>query len=392
MQERMLDVFHLTTTIAKMSQMSRTYYLLTLLLLLFFADVSAQFVQYSNEFLNIGAGARGMAMGNAQIASVSDGTAGYWNPAGLVYVKDGPQLNLMHSEYFAGIGKYDFANLVLPLKDKKRTLGLTLLRFAVDEIPNTIFLVQPDGSINFSNITTFSSADYAFILSLAQQTNGPGDTKFNFGLNAKIIRRQAGDFARAWGFGFDAGAQLAGDRWKVAAMAKDVTTTFNAWSFSLDEQIREVLYVTQNEIPSQSIEITAPQLVLGGEYNFKINTKVNLMVEADFDITFDGPRDEVVSSNPISIDPRLGLELSYNNVFFVRAGINNFQQVLDDKDTTNQRKIWIYQPSIGAGFKVGDVEIDYAFTNLANQSYPLYSNVFSLKVDLADAIKKQKKK
>jgi hypothetical protein len=116
------------------------------------------------------------------------------------------------------------------------------------------------------------------------------------------------------------------------------------------------------------------------------------MVEADFDITFDGPRDEVVSSNPISIDPRLGLELSYNNIFFVRAGINDFQQVLDDKDTTNSRKIWIYQPSIGAGFKVGDVEIDYAFTNLANQTYPLYTNVFSLKVDLADAIKKQKKK
>ena len=37
----------------------------------------AQFTEYSNEFLNIGAGARGMSMGNAQVASVSDGTAGY---------------------------------------------------------------------------------------------------------------------------------------------------------------------------------------------------------------------------------------------------------------------------------------------------------------------------
>ena len=50
-----------------------------------------QFRKYSNEFLNIGAGARGLAMGSAQVASVADGTAGYWNPAGLVGVKDHPQ-------------------------------------------------------------------------------------------------------------------------------------------------------------------------------------------------------------------------------------------------------------------------------------------------------------
>src|ERR1700756_2267876 len=68
----------------------------------------AQFTQYSNEFLNIGAGARGMAMGNAQVASVTDGTAGYWNPAALANVRDVPQLSLMHAEYFAGVGKYDF--------------------------------------------------------------------------------------------------------------------------------------------------------------------------------------------------------------------------------------------------------------------------------------------
>jgi hypothetical protein len=50
-------------------------------------------------------------MASAQVASVNDGTAGYWNPAGLVYVKDNPQVNLMHAEYFAGIGKYDFGSV-----------------------------------------------------------------------------------------------------------------------------------------------------------------------------------------------------------------------------------------------------------------------------------------
>ena len=57
-------------------------------LLPFQSTTFAQFRKYSNEFLNIGAGARGLAMGSAQVASVQDGTAGYWNPAGLIGVKD----------------------------------------------------------------------------------------------------------------------------------------------------------------------------------------------------------------------------------------------------------------------------------------------------------------
>src|SRR3982751_2815926 len=76
---------------------------------------NAQFRKYSNEFLNIGAGARGLAMGGAQVASSEDGTSGYWNPSGLVGVKDYPSINLMHAEYFAGIGKYDYASLAVPL-------------------------------------------------------------------------------------------------------------------------------------------------------------------------------------------------------------------------------------------------------------------------------------
>lgn len=343
---------------------------------------SAQFRKYSNEFLNIGAGARGLAMGSAQIATVSDGTAGYWNPAGLVNVKDQPQLNLMHAEYFAGIGKYDFANLAIPLKDNKRVLGLSLLRFAVDDIPNTIFLVEPDGTINFSNIQTFSSADYAFLISMAQQIKAGNGKKISGGINAKIIHRKAGDFASAWGFGFDAGIQVTAQKWKLGLMARDVTTTFNAWSFNLNEKMREVFYVTDNEIPVKSTELTAPKLILGGAYNFQFSKQFSLLAEANFDLTFDGRRNTVWASDIVSIDPKIGLEASWKNILFVRAGINNFQKALDDNDITNTSKVWIYQPSVGAGFRIANVQIDYAFTNLANQSNPLYTHVFSFKADL----------
>ncbi|HLG39084.1 MAG TPA: hypothetical protein VI461_05420, partial [Chitinophagaceae bacterium] len=139
----------------------------TLFTILLSVSATAQFRKYSNEFSNIGAGGRGLAMGGAQIASVNDGTAGYWNPAGLVGVKDIPQLNLMHAEYFAGIGKYDYVSIAFPAANNKRTIAITGLRFAVDDIMNTLFLVEPDGSLNYNNIQAFSSADYAFLLSYA---------------------------------------------------------------------------------------------------------------------------------------------------------------------------------------------------------------------------------
>ena len=78
--------------------MKPTTLCLSLLTILFSFSATAQFRKYSNEFLNIGAGARGLAMGGAQVSSVQDGTSGYWNPAGLTGVKNNPQVNLMHAE------------------------------------------------------------------------------------------------------------------------------------------------------------------------------------------------------------------------------------------------------------------------------------------------------
>jgi hypothetical protein len=224
---------------------------------------------------------------------------------------------------------------------------------------------------------------------LAQQIKSSGSTKINGGINAKIIHRKAGDFASAWGFGFDAGLQIVNEKWKIGIMARDVTTTFNAWSFSLNDKMREVFYLTQNDIPVKSTELTAPKLILGGDYIFKLNKNLHLMTEINLDLTFDGRRNTVLSSNVVSVDPQIGLELGWKNVFFVRGGVNNFQKAIDDNDITNQKKVWIYQPGVGAGFRVSDVQIDYAFTNLANQSNPLYTHVFSLKVDLKKKVNKK---
>ncbi len=345
-------------------------------------SVFAQLRKYSNEFLNIGAGARGLAMGGAQVASAKDATAGYWNPAGLTGIKEKANVGLMHADYFGGIAKYDYISAAKPIQDNKRALGISVLRFAVDDIPNTLFLVEPDGRVNYDNIQSFSTADYAFLLSFAQKIKETEKKQVSFGLNAKVIYRKVGKFASAWGFGLDAGVQMHGERWNLGIVARDITTTFNAWSFSFTEKEKEVLYLTKNDIPVKSTELTAPRLIIGGGYNFKVGKSLDLMAEANVDVTFDGKRNTVYSNNTLSIDPHIGLEASIKDVFFIRAGITNFQRGTQDGDTTNKRKVWIYQPSAGAGFKIKNIMIDYAFTNLANQANPLYTHIFSLRFNL----------
>jgi hypothetical protein len=350
----------------------------------------AQFRTYSNEFLNIGAGARGLAMGGAQVASAEDGNAGYWNPAGLVNVIDNPNISLMHADYFGGIGKYDYLSAAIPVAGSYRTLGFSLMRFGVDDIPNTLFLVEPDGSLNYNNIQTFSSADYAFLISYAQVMKDDEDAQISWGANTKIIYRNVGHFAHAWGFGFDAGFLYRTSTLRFGIAARDITTTFNAWSFSFTDAEKQILYLTDNDIPIKSTELTSPRLVPAVGYNFMISDKLHLLAEADFDVTFDGKRNTVISSDPVSIDPKFGVEANISNVVFIRAGAQNFQRALADGDTLNQKRVWIFQPSIGAGFRVGNVAIDYAYTNLANQSNPLYSHIFSLTIDLGKKENKEK--
>jgi len=330
--------------------------------------------KYSNEFLAVGVGARALGMGGAYTAVVNDVTSGYWNPAGLPGVKGDLQVGAMHSEYFAGIAKYDYIGLAKPI-DSASTIGFTFIRFGIDNIPNTIDLIDPSGNIDYDRITSFSSADHAFLISYARKLKVPG---LSVGGNVKVIYRRVGSFGKAWGFGLDAGAQYQRDRWRFSAVARDVTSTFNAWSYTLDQRTIDVFAQTGNEIPANSVELTLPRLNLAIAREFKLGQKFDLLAAIDLENTFDGKRNTLFKSSTFSTDPRVGIELGYAGVVYVRAGIGNIQQVTDMAD----KKQFTMQPNIGLGLKIKSVSLDYALTDIGDNSVALYSNIFSLKFDL----------
>ena len=347
--------------------------LLLLVQLSFLAQDDDKTPKYSNEFLNIGVGARALGMSNSVIASTDDVTSGYWNPTGLLNIDSDLQIGLMHSEYFAGIAKYDYGAIAKKIDDKS-AMALSFIRFGVDNIPNTTELIDAQGNIDYDRITYFSAADMAFIFSYARKIND----KLDLGGSGKIIHRKVGDFAKSWGFGIDFAATYQLGNWKVAALTRDITTTFNAWSFSLTDQMIEVFDRTDNDIPENGLEITMPRIILAGMRQWKIGKSFTYLAELDADLTTDGKRNVLIVGDPISIDPHFGMELGFKNIVFVRAGLGNLQKVTE----ITGKEVMTLQPNIGVGVKLKGISLDYALTDIGDASVALYSNVFSLRFNL----------
>ena len=221
-------------------------------------------------------------MSKSVVATSNDVNSGYWNPAGLVNIKD-YQGSLMHSSYFAGIANYNYAAFAMPI-DKRSALGVSIIRFGVDDILNTTELIDNQGNIDFNRISLFSAADYALTLSYARNVIFKD---VYFGMNAKIVRRTIGDFANSWGVGLDAGIQYERDNWKFGLMIRDISTTFNIWTIDSD-----AFASVQNAIPGQNqelpetTEITKPKIQFGVARSLKLGRFFHLLKEVDLNMRF----------------------------------------------------------------------------------------------------------
>lgn len=345
---------------------------------------------FSNEFLNIGVDAAAFGMGKAVTATSNDVNAIYWNPAGLVGLNDN-QGALMHAEYFQGIAKYDYISFAKPINEES-TVAISIIRFAVDDILNTTQLIQ-DGQVNYDRISLFSAADWAVNVAYAKKLIVKD---LNIGVNAKIVRRKIGDFASSIGFGLDAGIQFQRADWKFGLMLRDITTTFNAWSFDQNE-LNTIIDIyddlndtilndgnTDNDdevIPTvvpEKLEITKPKIQLGVAREFNIGKDFNVLTALDINMRF-AETNDIISTSFVSISPSFGFQVDYIDMVYLRGGINNFQNQTNFDNSTSL----ILEPNFGVGFKYKGIQIDYALANIGGASGTLFSNVFSIKVDFS---------
>lgn len=342
-------------------------------LLVLSAQLSAQQI-YSNDFLNIGVGARSLGMGRAVVSTEQSIQAAYWNPANFT-TQGGPiQLSAMHAIWFAGVVNYDYLGVGFRMgTDGKSYGGVSMIRMGIDDIPNTLHLYGPDGRINYANIRSFSVADYAFLFTYGRQL---GDSDWRVGGNIKLIRRVLGSFAKSWGGGLDLSVSYSGENLQFGAVLRDASTTFNAWSYSFTNDEIEILQNLGNTVPESAQEVIRPSLSGGVSYRFNLNPNLDATLAFDADITFDGRRNTLINTDGMSIEPHVGLELSSRDILFLRAGISSIQS--RQKINNPESKEYFIQPNMGIGLKLGRIGIDYAlaFLNESDGKSSL-SHVFS---------------
>ena len=318
-----------------------------LCLLFFTTPVNADtgFAKFAGEFLSTGVGARPLGMGGAFVALADDGTAGYWNPAGLSSLKYS-QIGVMHAERFGGEVNYDYASVSVPYHPK-RTLSFSLIRLGIDNIPDTrdalldygldgIPGTNDDGEgngildplgerLDLARIKYFSNADYAFFVSFATQRSN----KFSYGGSIKLIRRAIGDNS-AFGIGFDAAARWkAGRRLIVGANLMDATSTLVAW----DTGRKELISPTLKMGIAYPIEFTASQL--------------SITPVIDTDMRFENRGDAAqVSFGRTSMDFHYGAEVNIYNKVYLRTGYDDLKRF-----------------TAGAGVYIYKVNLDYSFAS-----------------------------
>ena len=296
------------------------------------SSVAAQQVRtYAGEFLELGVGARSLALGGAGVAISSDATAGYWNPAGLNGLQY-PMAAAMHESRFGGTVQYDYGALGLPLGPTS-SAGLSILHLGISDIKDTRSalvdlnkngVLDPDEYLDYNRVSTFGNYDWVALVSFAKRL----DDNISYGANAKLIYRRLDPQTTGTGLGFDLAARYSDSVLSLGATAQDITTTLLSYS-------------------TGTKEFVAPTLKLGAAYRIDITSSgfYRALPTIDADVRFDsrGSIDEV-HAGPISANLHMGTEFQIGSVVALRAGYD-------------EMKHW----SAGAGLAFGRLHIDYAF-------------------------------
>lgn len=328
--------------------------------------------KYGNDFLSVGAGARALGMGSAQVALSKDVTSSYWNVAGLARSTN-PEFIYMHSERFGGIVGYDYGALSYPLKTKKGVIGISFFRQGVDNIANTLNAWDADRGENGgpkedpeSYITRFSAADVAILISFSKMYND----RISVGASAKIINQRLGPFASAWGYSLDVGVLMNTKFADLGVSIQDVTTMQKMWTVN-ENEFEGFEEVFEDSIPSGQNEYVLPSIRLGIGKQFSISD-FDFATAFDLNLLFENRQAYNYNLGRMSIEPHIGAEATYKNRLSIRAGLTDF---IDDPISG-----FNVSPTLGLGLKVADFYLDYGFASFAGTASTLgYTHRISLK-------------
>ncbi len=147
------------------------------------------------SFLKLGAGPRGIAMGEAHTAVADDAYALYWNPGGMVQIRH-PELAFMYNSHIEGINQ-QYVAYVHPLAGGT-VLGASLTRLAVSPFESYDNSGSRTGDVSSDDLALGASIARSFILP------GPDAPMIGLGGTVKSIRERLAS-SKASTFALDLG-------------------------------------------------------------------------------------------------------------------------------------------------------------------------------------------
>jgi hypothetical protein len=308
------------------------------------------------NFLEIGIGARGLAMAGAY-TSISEGvTALYWNPAGAAEL-EGPAAAFSLANLYGDAGiTHTFAGGVLPV-GTNGVVGIALVQLSSGDMNRTTEAFPDGGDPAFGNTFTYraSSAGLYYARRLTD--------RLALGVGLKFAQEGI-DNARANYVGIDIGTKFRTGLYgtHIAASLANLGTSGRFRGSAIERF--SINTFRPGAVP---VELSTTQLQLPTLFRFSIRSDVL------------GPSDALLAANPhhtlmvvaeatdaidTDVQSTLAAEYSFRELVYLRAG----KRWVNEKETASFRGAG-FGASLGAGLRlpVGGgrrLSFDYAYTEM----------------------------
>jgi len=280
--------------------------------------------KYSGDPFSLGVGARGLAMGGAVVAGPFDGSAAYWNPAGMSLLNN-RRLIGMHAETFGSLLNHDF----VAYTDGRSRAGSTVQAFGF------YLYYLGGGGIKITQLNEFErpyvvrEESHSDIL-LSAAVAGRLSERLMYGLTGKIIYRDIGT-ETGTGLTLDAGMLY---QWRpflrLGLMVTDITSGF-------------IRYTGKTFETGANVESIYPTVKPGFLLEHSHRDFTGRFAAAS-EIKFENLRHaSQYWSGSLSLDAHYGWELGWREMVLGRAGFD------------------IGRFTAGGGVNVKNLAIDFAY-------------------------------
>jgi hypothetical protein len=239
-------------------------------------------------------GGRPLSLGGAYVAAAGDVLSGYYNPAGLTFLKSA-QSAFMHSETFGSLLNHDYLAYARPMEDngRKSAFAVSLYRLG----GGGVIVTTVDQTGRFRMLREESHADYVGYFSYGRMFG----QRLSGGLTAKLIYRDIVDES-AFGLGIDIGALYDITEWMDLGLnLQDIPSTLLSYSTGTKQRVN-------------------PTARIGAGFHADIG-RFRASLFSDADVRFEGRNySSQVVLGRISLDTHLGLEAVYRERVSARIG------------------------------------------------------------------------